>query len=157
MKGAQNDTRPSASRRQYLKKQIPKPIVNEHYPLARYYALSQQLLEKFLDANEKMNLDDSYIWGMRYCYLVTDVIPSHGYYNSRKFSEEKQAARTMAKKVIAELQKIADVMDVEESVKQEELAKKLREQRKEKERLEKVRDALKVLRATTPPPYGVSF
>ena len=98
-----NGKRPSAARRERLKAQIPNPIVNPHFPLPKYYAFSEQLLEKFLDSNEKEDLDLSYIWGMRYCYLVTHVIPSHGYYNSRKFVTEKETAKTMANKVLDEV------------------------------------------------------
>ncbi|GMH94096.1 hypothetical protein TrVE_jg6193 [Triparma verrucosa] len=131
-----SSSRPSDSRRSRLKSQIPSPVVSDHYPIKNYYDLSSKLLTKFLDSSETSDLDAAYIFARRYMHLVTEVIPKHGYYNSSAFRSEKSSAKQNMKLVMEELEKIVDVMDVEEAAKREELEKKRREAARERERLE---------------------
>ncbi|GMH90308.1 hypothetical protein TL16_g11728 [Triparma laevis f. inornata] len=72
-------------------------------------------------------------------HLVTEVIPKHGYYNSSPFRGEKEEAKGHMKMVMTELEKIVDVMDVEESAKREELIKKRRKVEREREDVERER------------------
>ncbi|GMH63319.1 hypothetical protein TrRE_jg1617, partial [Triparma retinervis] len=124
------------SRRSRLKNQIQSPSIAHHFPIIKYYSLAEQLLTLFHDANEKANLDESYVYAKRYCHLVYNVIPEHGYYNSKTFREEKLLSNKSAREVMDELEKIVNVMDVEEMQRQAEFERRIAEQKKERARIE---------------------
>jgi len=152
-------SRPSDSRRSLLKYQIQSPLISEHFPLPTYYALASKLLTLFHDSNESANLDESYVYAKRYCHLVFNVIPHHGYYNSKAFSSEKKLSTKSAMEVMGELEKIVAVMDVEEMVKREELERRLSEERERKLRMEEEMEEKRAeedLMLPPPPSYDPS-
>eukprot|EP00520_Triparma_pacifica_P013030 CAMPEP_0118640658 /NCGR_PEP_ID=MMETSP0785-20121206/4870_1 /TAXON_ID=91992 /ORGANISM="Bolidomonas pacifica, Strain CCMP 1866" /LENGTH=203 /DNA_ID=CAMNT_0006532059 /DNA_START=171 /DNA_END=779 /DNA_ORIENTATION=- len=155
---ARHPSRPSDSRRDRLRSQIQSPVISEHYPLPKYYGLAEKLLALFHEANDKANLDESYVYAKRYCHLVYNVIPEHGYYNSKPFKEQKVLSKKSAGEVLDELEKIVAVMDVEEMQKQVEYERRLAEEKKTRERIEAEIEAKRAEQdLNLPPPPSHDF
>lgn len=138
------DTRPSALRRKQLNEELLIPTVSNFFPIDRYYDTAQiayeTVMKMFNDNSSTITtnnntlhhtiLDEIYLYGKRYSYFVIDAIPTHNYYNSPNNIRNKQKHTKQVMNIILIIEKIIELMDVEETIR----AKLLKEQQ---ERLKK--------------------
>lgn len=124
-------------------------------PIHRYFIMASKILDKFNQAHTSNDLDNAYIFGLRFAKFCTEVLPTHDYYNSKFASQELKALKRQNQKdltyVIETLEHVVELMDFEELERKEierreqEAIKKLKEQeerfRKEEEEI-RARDEL---------------
>ena len=106
---------PSAQRRTALNNSIKLPTVSQHLPIEKYYTLLTSVLVKFLDSYENCHWDEAYVYGKRYARVAIEVIPLHGYYNTRKYQTNKRDTLRMSNTVLDYLTTVVEKMDYEES------------------------------------------
>jgi len=91
-------------------------------------------LESFEYAAAQNQLDNAFIYGMRYCTFCVESIPKHDYYSSSKFQALKSKTSRQVADVLTKLEHVADLMDMEEIEKE-----RVRKEKEEAERLERER------------------
>ena len=104
--------------------------------------MNLQVLTSFQDAHEQRNLDDAYVYGMRYSTFCLQCIPRHDYYKSSKYKQRVQAMQIQVEKVLTLLEKVSELMDAEEVEKERQrqaMLKKQLEERQRRQRLEEQR------------------
>lgn len=110
--------RPSAARRKFLRDSDEGsgtiPTVSSFFPLEKYFDASDKLLASFEDAFSRRDLDDAFVYGMRYSTFCVEQLVKHDYYKAKKFAQRKAATNRQVLAVVGKLEKIADWMDEEE-------------------------------------------
>merc|ERR1712194_310396 len=88
------------------------------YPLSQYIEMGEEYHKRFENAFHNSDLDEAYIYGMRYTELVILDLPNHHAWNTRKnTTEQRKQMRSQASKILSRLNIIKRRMDVEESKK----------------------------------------
>ena len=133
--------RPSSKRRQQLRQADKNsgsvPTVSNFFPLERYFDASDKLVDVFQSSFDKRQLDEAYVYGLRYCDFCMDGIRHHDYYDATKFSARRLQMGKRINDVVAKLELVADWMDEEERIKEEKrqaLFKRQQEERLRKQR-----------------------
>ena len=166
-------SRPSYNRRERLKaKEANKvPPISNLTPIDRYYDVADKLKELFETNMKDHHLDHAYVYGIRFAYFSAEALPQHDYYKASR-NELKTLRRKNQrdlKLVIDSLEKVVQLMDLEELEKaeirrrEEEALQKIREQealmkKEEEDRLaqKELADRLKALDTMFPKtPSGV--
>merc|ERR1712086_1232011 len=92
--------------------------VIDGYPLSQYMEIGEEYHKRFENAFHNSNLDEAYIYGIRYTELVILDLPNHHEWNKRKnTTEQRKKMRSQASKILSRLNIIKRRMDVEESKK----------------------------------------
>lgn len=132
--------RPSDLRRAKLKEieaHYITPKLSNMIAINRYYIMASKILDKFKDAVAANDLDNAYVFGIRFAKFSTEGLPTHDYYNSKLASKELKALKkqnqTDLMYVIETLEHIVEMMDFEELEKKE-------IQRREQEALKKMKE-----------------
>ena len=112
--------------------------MSQHYNIEKYYALSDTLMTRFLDAYEQKKLDDAYTYGLRYVHIAMEVIPSHGYYSTAAHRRNKEASVRMSGLVLEHLESLVEKMDEEETERAKDVRRRLEAEAKENVRLNKI-------------------
>lgn len=137
--------RPSDARRAKLKQsEVNKiPNISNLTPIQRYYDLSQKLIQLFDAAVDKNQLDEAYIYGVRFAQFCTKVLPKHDYYKvkQREYIQLRKNNQDDLKRVIDALEQVVNLMDLDElekerTRKREEDALRLIREREEQMRKE---------------------
>lgn len=130
------EDRPSSKRRIALREEDAKsgsmPTVSNFFNLERYYEASDKVLQSFEMAFEGRRLNDAYVFGIRYCNFYYEGIVSHDYYGTTKFASRRKQTNERLKEVITKLELVADWMDAEEVMKEEQRQALLKRQIEEK-------------------------
>jgi hypothetical protein len=95
------------------------------------------VLASFEQAMSMKQLDDAFVYGMRYCTFCVEGLVQHDYYNSPKFSARRAATNRQVSQVLGKLEQVADWMDLEEVERetQRQLAfEKIRQERIQKQK-----------------------
>jgi len=113
---------PSFGRRRVLKEMDDangnRLNVIDGYPLSQYIEMGEEYHKRFENAFHNSDLDEAYIYGMRYTELVILDLPNHHAWNTRKnTTEQRKKMRSQASKILSRLNIIKRRMDVEESKK----------------------------------------
>jgi len=129
---------PSKFRRERLMSEVTSSAVqvSSFFKLDGYYAAANKVKDAFVEAIENNNLDNAYVFGKRYCFLVFEAIPTHNYFKSPKFQRERLEYFKDGKTILDQLEQIKVQMDEEEKVRYQ---KRLIEWKKEQARLEQER------------------
>ena len=143
--GSQNNTNdpppkpplgvPSKSRREALKSRnetTPIPLSNLT-PLPKYYSAASKVLCQFKHHLSQRELDEAYIIGRRFAYFSTVSLPSHDYYKSEKYGRERVDNQKDVVWVMGALERIVELMDKEEMVKEEERIMRLKDEEEMKQ------------------------
>lgn len=117
-----NEDSPSYQRRQALREADASNTIRvlDSYPLPKYFDLSQRLLDAFQKAVDQRQMDEAYVYGMRFATFGVESLPKHkdwrttGIYNKQKRRNAQQVD-----KVLAIMEIIKQRMDAEELVRQE--------------------------------------
>lgn len=129
------DDRPSSNRRRHLREADAKsgqmPTVSNFFPLERYYEASDKVLQSFEMSYESRQLDEAYVYGMRYCSFCVEGIVHHDYYKAKKFDFRRKQTTDRVQEVLTKLELVADWMDAEEIMKEEKRQELLKRQREE--------------------------
>ncbi|KAG7346663.1 USP8 dimerization domain containing protein [Nitzschia inconspicua] len=146
MNGIHEEPRPSSNRRRLLREADENsgsiPTVSNFFPLERYYDASDKVLQSFQAAFEERRLDEAYVFGMRYSQFCMEGIRKHDYFNAQKFIARKTQMSTRVQDVISKLEKVAELMDIEEverAARIEAEKQRLLEEKRKKQRLEQER------------------
>mmetsp|Transcript_31298 Transcript_31298/g.51664 ORF Transcript_31298/g.51664 Transcript_31298/m.51664 type:complete len:607 (+) Transcript_31298:63-1883(+) len=144
---------PSQGRRQALRDADKSNVllVIDTYPIAKYYAVMDRLVMEFDAAVDARQLDQAYVYGIRFASFSLESLPKHKDY---KKTFRKQKA-TQVEQVLAKLESVTERMDAEEWQKQQreeqtkrqveeqrlrlEHAKRDKEEAKQREKEEKLR------------------
>jgi hypothetical protein len=111
------DLRPSAGRRAKLKKDDIDdfvPSVSSFLNIENYFNCAEKLLQSFYSAFEERRLNDAYVYGLRYGRFCMEGIPTHDYYTRPKYSAERNRISKALPEVVAKLEEVARLMDIEE-------------------------------------------
>jgi hypothetical protein len=124
---------PSQGRRQALRDADKSNVllVIDTYPIDKYYAVMDRLVKEFYAAVDARQLDQAYIYGVRYASFSLESLPKHREYK-RTFTRKKAA---QVEQVLAKLESVTERMDAEELQKQhrEAQARRAAEQAKQQE------------------------
>ena len=116
--GAVGADRPSKMRRDRLKRTECQdtPKVSNLFPIERYYGAAFAVLEAHRKAFQQGDLDDAYVYGMRFCMFAHDALTRHDYYRSPipKFQKLRLQCTADVGRVVETLEKVAVLMDAEE-------------------------------------------
>ena len=91
-------------------------------------------MESFVYAYEKHNLDDAYVYGLRYSTFCLQYIPTHDYYRLPKYEQRVKASKIQVEKVVSLLEKVTEMMDAEEVEKERKRQAMLKKQLEERQR-----------------------
>ena len=143
MKGKTTKSRPSEKRRQYLKAKEANnvPPISNLTPIERYYDVADKLKLLFEENITQHQLDNAYVYGMRFAKFSTDALPQHDYYKVSKpeLKRLKRNNQRDLKSVIDSLEKVVELMDLEELEKAE-------IRRREEAALRKIREQEEAMR-----------
>lgn len=156
----EDDPSPSANRRKALREadRGNAQRVLDSYPLARYFDMSERLLDAFQKAVDGRRLDEAYIYGLRFAAFGVEALPKHKDWKLPMYTKDKKRNAMQVDKVISMIEIITQRMDAEELVLQQERKRIMMEEEKrraeeeERERLaaeeavEKQRKQLEELR-----------
>jgi hypothetical protein len=135
---AQSDDRPSSARRKQLREADLSagtiPMVSNFFPLERYYEASDKVLDSFVTAFEQRRLDEAFVYGMRYCTFCVEGIVKHDYYRSSTFERRRSETTGRVQLVLTKLEQVADWMDAEETLRDEQRKAILKKQQEERVR-----------------------
>eukprot|EP00934_Nitzschia_sp_Nitz4_P001319 Nitzschia sp. Nitz4//scaffold7_size249615//28732//30351//NITZ4_001142-RA/size249615-processed-gene-0.174-mRNA-1//-1//CDS//3329558337//1319//frame0 len=138
------ESSPSASRRQALRKANEGTTMRvlDSYPLDRYLDMGDRLLDTFQQAVDARELDQAYIYGLRFASFCVDTIPKHKDYKLAVNRKRIQRVAQKLEKVVSILEIVTQRMDAEELVLQERKRQQLEieRQRKEEEEQKRLRD-----------------
>ena len=147
--------RPSDARRAKLKQsEVNKiPNISNLTPIQRYYDLSQKLIQIFDAAVDKNQLDEAYIYGVRFAQFCTKVLPKHDYYKvkQREYIQLRKNNQDDLKRVIDALEQVVNLMDLDELEKErtrkreEEALRLIREREEQMRKEEEERSATQAL------------
>jgi hypothetical protein len=124
MKNELKKTRPSENRRNILKANEANnnfPPISNLTPIERYYEVATKLKQLFEVNLSEHKLDNAYIYGRRFAKFSAVALPQHDYYKAPK-PELKLLKRKNKKdlsNVIDSLEKVVQLMDLEELEKEE--------------------------------------
>ena len=134
---------PSAERRAKLKKaELNKiPNISNMIPIQRYYTVALKLLQRFTIAVKNNELDEAYIYGIRFAKFSSNVLPTHDYYklSQKEYRQLRNDNQNDIKRVIDELENVVELMDLEELEKREIRRREEEAMRLIKEREEQMR------------------
>merc|ERR1712183_676615 len=107
---------PSAGRRKALKEadSANNLQVLGSCPLLKYIDIADRLLEHFQDAINKCQLDEAYVFGIRFANLALSSLPQHPQWKLNTNSEGKKRLASQANDVLLNLDVIKQRMDAEE-------------------------------------------
>jgi hypothetical protein len=133
--GASTSNSPSGARRALLRTIAEEPIqkmatLSNLCPIDRYYTIADKLLEVFTTSFEESDLDEAYVYGMRYANFCFKVLPTHDYYKSTtssKLRELRSQSQRSGHYVLDALEDIVKSMDEEEVRRQREQRAKVRQ------------------------------
>lgn len=108
---------PSFARRRALKEAdtANQLRVVDSYPLSKYMIIAQRLFGYFQQAFENLNLDEAYVYGMRFAQLGLTNLPKHREWTTGGNAEEN--LKSQIAKALSRLEIIKRRMDDEESMK----------------------------------------
>lgn len=135
---------PSAARRQALKaaeeQNKPRAMVSNDFPLSKYMDIAPRLLECFQNAVDQRQLDEAYIYGLRFAGLVVEGLPQHKEWRQSPVdARRKQKLNAQVTKVLAMMEVIVQRMDAEELVQE----RKQKEAKGAAEAAERAKQAVK--------------
>jgi hypothetical protein len=130
MAGA-SESSPSASRRKALRDADKVNIIQVigTYPIEKYYAVTDRLLQQFLQALDERRLNDAYVYGIRFATFSIDSLPKHKNYrqkNPMNVSLRIKNARQVDQ-VLKKLESVTARMDAEELVAQQQRKRQAKE------------------------------
>jgi len=137
-RASEEETSPSTGRRKALKEAHSANNVQVlgSCPLLKYLVIADRLLEHFQDSVDKCQLDEAYVFGLRFASLALSSLPQHPEWNLNTNSEGKKRLTSQANDVLLNLDVIKQRMDAEElkKIEVETIARKKEEvQKKEAE------------------------
>ncbi len=136
-------SRPSHSRREMLKAREANkvPPISNLTPIDRYYDVADKLKELFESNMDDHHLDHAYVYGIRFAKFSAEALPQHDYYKAprRELQTLRKKNQTDLKAVISALEKVVELMDLEELEKAEIRRREEEALRKIKEREERMR------------------
>jgi len=108
---------PSLARRRALEEadRAHQTKVVDSYPLASYVAIAQRLYGYFQESFEQLNLDEAYVYGMRFAQLGLASLPGHREWIDG--GETQEHLRSQLATVLSRLEIIKRRMDEEETAK----------------------------------------
>jgi len=80
----------------------------------KYLVIADRLLEHFQDSVDKCQLDEAYVFGLRFASLALSSLPQHPEWNLNTNSEGKKRLTSQANDVLLNLDVIKQRMDAEE-------------------------------------------
>jgi len=90
------------------------PEVSNFFSIERYYDASDKLLETFELSYKKQQLDNAYVFGKRYCSFCIDGISKHDYYRTTQFDVRRNQTNKRTYDVLFKLERVTELMDIEE-------------------------------------------
>ncbi|GAX10960.1 hypothetical protein FisN_2Lh490 [Fistulifera solaris] len=126
-----SSSRPSDARRKSLRDSLSVPQVSNFFQLDRYYEAADKVFQSFQMAYKIASqgdihdwnpardscLDDAYVYGKRYCIFCMEQLPQHGYYGTAKYAPLQRRHTLQMQKVVEQIEKVADIMDIYEEYK----------------------------------------
>lgn len=114
---SRNRPSPSLTRRRALEEadRAHKTEVVDSYPLASYVAIAERLYGYFQESFEQLNLDEAYVYGMRFAQLGLASLPGHREWIDGGDTQEH--LRSQLTTVLSRLEIIKRRMDEEETAK----------------------------------------
>merc|ERR1712183_390090 len=118
-RASEEETSPSAVRRKALKEadSANNLQVLGSCPLLKYLDIADRLLEHFQDAINKCQLDEAYVFGIRFANLALSSLPQHPQWKLNTNSEGKKRLASQVNEVLLNLHVIKQQMDAEELMK----------------------------------------
>ena len=113
-----SDPSPSAARRKALRDADSANIMKviESYPIEKYYAVTDRLLQQFLEALDERRLDDAYVYGIRFATFSIESLPKHKNYKHRLQASLRIKNARQVDQVLKKLESVTARMDAEELV-----------------------------------------
>ena len=105
------------------------------YPLDKYFEISNRLLENFQHSLDERKLDETYVYGIRFCTFSVEALPKHPHYNQPKFKQLRSKNSKQVDKVLKTMEIVTQRMDIEETAKIRHRQQLEREQQQEQLRL----------------------
>jgi hypothetical protein len=102
------------------------------------------VLASFQRAYEKRQLDDAYVYGMRYGVFCLQAIPTHDYYRQPRYAKRRVDMQVMVETVVAQLERIAEWMDAEEVEKERQRQVILKQQLAERQRKQQLEEQRRI-------------
>lgn len=133
-----NEDSPSYQRRQALREADAGNTIRvlDSYPLHKYFELSQRLLDAFQKSVDQRQMDEAYVYGMRFATFGIESLPKHKEWRKTSiYNKQKRRNAQQVDKVLAIMEIIKQRMDAEELVRQERI--KAEEEEKQKQMKEK--------------------
>ena len=134
----QQDQSPSYARRQALRQADAATLkslnVLDTNPLTKYTCLANRLLDAFQCAVDDRNLDEAYVFGLRFSTFSLQVLPKHIEWN--KNLKEKRRNQQQVDKVLSMMEILKQRMDVEEMVLRQQQQQKLAKEKEEAKKRE---------------------
>lgn len=141
----QDESRPSNNRRKQLRDAGDGvPTVSNFFPIERYYDASDKVLESFETAFEARQLDNAYVYGMRYSNFYANGITKHDYYASKNSEARRLQANKRLKDVVTKLELVASWMDAEELEKERKRKALIQRQKEEREKRQRELDQKRI-------------
>ena len=109
---------PSFARRRALREvdEGNQTRVIDSYPLSKYMVISQRLFGYFQKSFEQLNLDEAYVYGMRFAQLGLTELPKHREW-ATAVKETQENLRSQVAEVLSRLETIKRRMDEDETAK----------------------------------------
>jgi hypothetical protein len=105
--------------------------VSNFFPLERYFEASDKLIQAFQNSFDKRQLDEAFVYGLRYCEFCMEGIRHHDYYDATTFGARRQQMGKRINDVVVKLELVAEWMDEEERLKEEKRQALLKRQQEE--------------------------
>ena len=109
---------PSEERRKALKATEANKIlkISNLTPIERYYDVADKLKQRFESSFKEHNLDNAYVYGIRFAKFSTDALPHHDYYKVSRTNLKtlRQKNRKELVEVLNALEEVVQLMDLEE-------------------------------------------
>ena len=134
----QQHPRPSDERRRLLNQEVSIPVVSNFFPIERYYDAADAAYGGFQEAfKDPRRLDETFVFGKRYCSFFVNGISTHNYYKLPKYKSHKDKHNRQVMDVLNRLEEVTKRMDVEELQKQKEREEQMKRELERRAREEK--------------------
>lgn len=110
------------------------PTVSNFFPIERYYDASDKVFESFEVAFERKQLDNAFVYGLRYSTFYVKGIVKHDYYHSKQSEARRNQANKRVDDVLGKLELVTQWMDAEELEKEKKRLALVQRQKAEREK-----------------------
>jgi hypothetical protein len=111
------------------------------YPLEKYFEISNRLLKSFQEALDERRLDETYIYGIRFCSFSVQALPKHPKYDQPRYKNQRLRNSHQVDKVLKTMEIVTLRMDVEETIRRQQEQERVEAAQKRVEEEEKRQEA----------------